>query len=486
MIYLVTGSIHLDEGAYLYAANAVYSGSLPYRDFFFLQPPVHPYVYGFIQQFFPGYLSAHLTSIALGLGAIWILFCVARRLSGISGALIFLALMAFNPFQIYFFSISRLYALTAMLMALGCYFLVRNDPPKWSWTLLSISCFTLMTATRLTTAIILPIVLGAFMTKSRTIALRFIPAAAASAILILIAYPFITGAGFEVVTFNLLGMNLSLHTHNTTANLLQKIRGTSQLIQNYFLIILMIFSLMMIRFREIPVRHPGDLLNTLTSPKSVLWIIAVSTMIIQMSAKMYQVSYQTIVMPLLACLTGIEWSIIFRRYDSSRQQMLRILFSTGCFLTVFAYGRTSIATIEGKPSIRALKQQADFVAMHTRPGDMIFSADSALVPVEAGRDILTGMAGSDLFPDWSTDQCKRYRVLNFDIMEEYIESGKAVMVIYGDRSFTLSLPYLEPIAKHRRDAFVGKIGRRYDLIGTFPNLFISGTSTYYYLLKEPA
>ena len=44
------GNLNQDEGWYLYAAQRVAEGAMPYRDFFFTQGPVMPYVYGALEQ----------------------------------------------------------------------------------------------------------------------------------------------------------------------------------------------------------------------------------------------------------------------------------------------------------------------------------------------------------------------------------------------------------------------------------------------------
>ena len=119
--YLFFGQLHLDEGAYLYASKAVYRGALPYRDFFFLQPPLFPYIYGLIQIVLPGLLYARLTSILFGFLATLFLMKLVHQLSDYKGGLVFLALITMTPFQLYFFSISRLYALSAFFISLGSY-----------------------------------------------------------------------------------------------------------------------------------------------------------------------------------------------------------------------------------------------------------------------------------------------------------------------------------------------------------------------------
>ena len=42
------GGLNQDEGWYLYAAQLVHDGKLPYRDFFFTQGPTMPFVYSLL------------------------------------------------------------------------------------------------------------------------------------------------------------------------------------------------------------------------------------------------------------------------------------------------------------------------------------------------------------------------------------------------------------------------------------------------------
>jgi len=212
-----------------------------------------------------------------------------------------------------------------------------------------------------------------------------------------------------------------------------------------------------------------------------LSLITLVLLAVHSTAKLYQVSYQTIIMPLFMCLLAVE---LRHLYDSFRQES-RFIASTAFkilfVLSILAYGRTSLSLIDGRPALAALWEQAAFIRAHTDPGDRIFSADSALAPIEADRDILTGMAASDLFADWSTDKCRYYNVLNFDIMEEYVREQAGAMLIYGDLSFNLSLPYLEPVSQARRDTLLKLIGRYYSEKRTFPNLTLPGTQTHYCL-----
>ena len=46
------GGLNQDEGWYLYAARLVGEGKLPYRDFFFTQGPVLPFIYSVLPVLF--------------------------------------------------------------------------------------------------------------------------------------------------------------------------------------------------------------------------------------------------------------------------------------------------------------------------------------------------------------------------------------------------------------------------------------------------
>ncbi len=483
-LYLFCGTIHLDEGAYLYASRAVYHHQLPYRDFFFLQPPVYPYVYGFFQLFAPGFLTARLTSVVLGLLSALFLAGTAYKLGSRNAAFITLVLIASNSFQIYFFTITRLYALTCFFLSIGWYLIASYRRPGWVPSAFITICFTLAVATRLTT---LPILLLAFLYllfTGKTIPAKILPVGISIAFLAAIFSPFILSMPLSQLWFNLLGMNLSLHSHNPVASLVQKASATSHLIRFYFLILLMAGALILSVLTHRDNRRLKTIHRFSTTPLGILWIMAASVFLAHTTAKIYQVSYQTIIMPLIACLVAVYWDGVMKNSSRPVRNILRTVFLVGAVLTPLSYGKSSIRFIDGKPAYFALKAQTDLVESLCGKDELVFTADSALVPTNANRNILPGMAGSDLFPDWSTQKCNAFHVLNFEIMTKYVRGERAKVLIHGDRSFSLSLPYLEPISQGTREAFLREIKSHYRLVKTTPNLFIPSSKTYYYIRKE--
>jgi len=484
LIYLFSGRLHVDEGAYLYAARSVYDGKMLYKDFFFLQPPLHPLVYGSTQLLHPGLLTGRCTSILLGFASLLVMIRISGRYGGKRASLITTALIATNSFQIYFFSISRLYALTCFLLTLGFFFMTRETRPSTKSAVLTMVFFALALCTRITT---LPVmVLGGLylLLKCESNRARFISITSGILLTASVYGIFVLLAGPERLFFNLLGLNLSLHSHNLIANLLQKFRATSQLVKYYFFTFLLLTPILCQYVFRIKTKKISVIFTEMTSPKGILWVIFFSVLGCHGLAKIYQVSYQTIILPLCAVLIGIEWSRWYEHTDARMQKIAKTFFITGCFLSILSYGRESVSIVDGKPCYFALKEQADFVASQTRVHEAVFSADSALVVVEASRDILRGMAGSDLFPGWPTEKCRLFNVMNFEIMEDYIRNQEAKVLIYGDLSFSLSLPYLEPISSIRRQNFLDLIDEYYYIGREFQNLYIPGTRTYYLLARD--
>ena len=123
------GGLNQDEGWYLYAANLVAEGELPYRDFFFTQGPLLPIVYSaftFVWKTW-GLLGARLFNLAVGGAGILFACALAARLtlreSRKPAVLVTFFLLATNLYHLYYLAIPKTYALAALFVAVGFYLL---------------------------------------------------------------------------------------------------------------------------------------------------------------------------------------------------------------------------------------------------------------------------------------------------------------------------------------------------------------------------
>ena len=131
------GGLNQDEGWYLYAANLVADGKLPYRDFFYTQGPLLPTVYSVFTPIWKvfGLLGARVFNLALGLVGIVFASALAYRLApedaadgGRScpkrtAALVTFFLLATNLYHLYYLAIPKTYALASLFVVLGFYLL---------------------------------------------------------------------------------------------------------------------------------------------------------------------------------------------------------------------------------------------------------------------------------------------------------------------------------------------------------------------------
>lgn len=90
-----------DEGFYATAARLVWEGKTPYRDFFFQQAPLLPYLYSWIWAICPhSLLAMRYLSVACGGIAVWlwgVSLLSVKRLP-ITAALVTFAAVLLNPY----------------------------------------------------------------------------------------------------------------------------------------------------------------------------------------------------------------------------------------------------------------------------------------------------------------------------------------------------------------------------------------------------
>jgi len=168
------GGLNQDEGWYLYAANLVAEGKMPYRDFFYTQGPMLPIVYSafaWIWKSF-GILGARVFTLAIGVFGILLAAALARRLApeGRRGeaAVATLLLLGSNLYHVYFVTIPKTYALAALFVMAGFLF-VDIAQAAWNrsrggflWALVAGLSLAFASGTRISLGVILCVV-GTFL-----------------------------------------------------------------------------------------------------------------------------------------------------------------------------------------------------------------------------------------------------------------------------------------------------------------------------------
>ena len=155
------GGLNQDEGWYIYAANLVADGNVPYRDFFYTQGPVMPVVYSAFTWVWRslGLLGARIFTLTLG--AIGIIFAcgLARRLAPVErrgvAALTVALLLGGNLYHLYYLAIPKTYALAGLFTIIGFYLLTYEVAP---FAFASGLCFAMAAGTRASLIMLLAVV----------------------------------------------------------------------------------------------------------------------------------------------------------------------------------------------------------------------------------------------------------------------------------------------------------------------------------------
>ena len=123
------GGLNQDEGWYLYAAQMVADGKIPYRDFFYTQAPVMPIVYSAFAAVWNafGLLGARVLTMAIGLLGILFSVALVRRFvpaeKRTAAEIAVFLLLGSNLYHLYYLAIPKTYALASLFVAMGFYLL---------------------------------------------------------------------------------------------------------------------------------------------------------------------------------------------------------------------------------------------------------------------------------------------------------------------------------------------------------------------------
>lgn len=221
------GGLNQDEGWYLYAANLVSEGRVPYADFAYTQGPVMPYVYALFSVIWTkfGLLGARIFTLTIGMLGVLFAVLTARRLAEKEKKttvtlLVFLGL-ALNLYHLYFLAIPKTYALSSLFILLGFYLFTFSRHYWLVGVLLALAA-----GTRLSLGLILPVVAIYLYYRKDTKALSsFVFGGMISLLLIYVPFLLLYGDAFS---------NLVLfHTSRESMGLMGKIGSLSRTLRYY-------------------------------------------------------------------------------------------------------------------------------------------------------------------------------------------------------------------------------------------------------------
>ena len=156
------GGLNQDEGWYLYAAQMVAEGQLPYRDFFYTQGPMLPFAYSALAGVWRtfGLLGARILTLSIGAAGLVFAVALARRLvpedrRDVAG-LLTLLLLGNNLYHLYYLAIPKTYALASLFVTMGFFLLAAARERAWLLGLAGLS-LAFASGTRISLGLLLPV-----------------------------------------------------------------------------------------------------------------------------------------------------------------------------------------------------------------------------------------------------------------------------------------------------------------------------------------
>ncbi len=462
ILHILTGELNEDEGWYLYASKLVYEGRIPYVDFAYTQPPLLPYVYGLIQRIFgASLLLGRIVTSLFGLSALVLTMAVAKIISGERASLLAGAAIAVNPFSIYFMVITKTYSMAATLIALSLYLLFREGDKRIDHPLAGIS-LALAVGTRLTVAPVFGLFLVYLAIVNRQYILRTITASGLT--LTVLFLPFLL-LDPRATYFNIVGYHLARYVpQSLLERIFGKMRGFFELLINFpFLIPFILLGIALYILPKI-----GHYQLTHEKPSKSYWGVLfiftsfAATFLAHFVPGAALPEYHVLNLPLAAIFAGWLYDKWRTSLSWEYKKALLTILVIGLLLFSFLGARPMQWLLDprtryfnlsgGRLPLAEASKVSQIIRDNTSSEEEIFTTHAYLA-LEARRDLLDGleMGIFSFYPDWSTKRARRFHVVNFDIIKEYIRSREGKALVITDRDFTHTGIYDDPSSGTRED-----------------------------------
>ncbi|MGB3974854.1 MAG: hypothetical protein WBM02_02810 [bacterium] len=459
--YILYGRVFLDAGFYLNAAREICAGHMPYRDFFYVQGPVYPYIYGPILNVFGfSVLNARILSLIFGLSALVLAGMTAFRSGGRMGALIALAALATVPSHAYYFSSVKLYSLSAFFLTAAFYILSSRKSLVLRHTF-GLILALLAAAVRLTLAPAVLVVVVYIVYESFVLR-RIFPWAAiltTSIIALGLALPFLI-ADAEAVIYYLIGIHTSAEEGVYFFSFAKQLKVLIKIALLYPIVTLGILFIIIKLFDR---NHRKSLKRL--DLAMIFSVLAVTTA--HLTANWFSVGYQSVVMPLTAALVGGlsgRW-ITEKRFMKSGVVIGIGLIAVSCFYS----WREPVWSGESVPAW--LDNVAREIESRTEPGSSV-AACSSVFALQANRPITAGFGGAPFTyaPHWSDDQCRRFGCLNNRLLIDCMNKKEAGLLLFESDSFTVGFPGFYPVDQQLQNDIFKAIDENYQKTLVLPSL----------------
>ncbi len=455
LFYSFYGRVFLDAGFYLNAAREVYQGQMLYRDFFYVQGPVYPYIYG-LPLHFTGYnvLYARWISLVFGVMALLLAAWTAKRSGGSNGFLIALLILATVPSHAYYFTSVKLYALSGFLIMATFAALISKMPLTWRHTL-GLVLAILAAGARLTLIPAVFVIAVYVIRDSYKVRNKFPVIAVGCAIItgLSLSAPFLL-MDSESVLYYLIGIHTSAAEGPYVHTLPARIKVLAAIAVTYPL--LTVFSLFAL-FKCLKKKYRFDVHSLeLTMAVSILLVT-----IAHLTANWFSVGYQSLLMPLTAALIGGLSGRWLRL-----EQLPRILYA-GLLLLIIGSGllnwKKHVWINEPMLSVTSYLDEIGQVIDQYVSQTGSIAGCTAIFALHADRPVAGAFGGAPFTytPKWTDEQCLRFGGVNNSILYDMMRDQTAEALFFEPDSFAIGFPGFYPVSEELQEEAFRAINKYY-------------------------
>jgi len=488
------GSVNQDEGWYLYAARLVGEGKLPYRDFFFTQGPVLPFLYSALP--IHGLLSGRLVTLGFSLAATLMAIAFARQLvsperRGAVSLAVF-ALLSCNLYHVYFTTIPKTYAVGSLFVMAGFLLLARG------WNFFAAMSFAFASGTRISLVLILGVVgVGLLVTRFRQ--LHWLWFGLGGVLGLFLVYGL-----FALDPPSLKGLLAAQAYHAGRGGFdpFFAAGAVSRLARGYLALGAVLFATALGRLgvkgltrNGQDARCPsGDYAGRVALPSQdstthyplpainyqLKWMAGLSfaaVFLLQMSAPFPYDDYEVPIMPILTVLIAVRFVDVMAWNRSAAVGWFPVLVSGMC---AFASPLVQDWMTNGQDRFWSIKKETSELAQMRDVarklealdpgGTMLFTQDLYLA-VEMGRKVPDGleMGPFSYFPAMSTEEAESLHVMNGERLERLIDSAPCELAAFSGYGFAIEVPKGAPTPDETARKFRDRLQKRYKRIGLEQN-----------------
>ena len=488
------GGLNQDEGWYLYAAQLVHDGKLPYRDFFFTQGPTMPFVYSVLSPVWRapgsplhGLLGGRVVTLALGMAATLTAIALVRRIvtedrRDLAGLAVF-AVLGCNLYHLYFTTIPKTYALGGLFVMAGFLLLVcglRAAAARPFLLLASGMSLAFASGTRISLVLILPVVGTLLLICFREFRWSFLWFGIGGAAGLFLTYGLFA---LDPQSLRTLLAAQGYHAARGGFDPFFAIGSVSRRLRGYAaLCVLGVAAACLARSTRQSVA--GDAAGHVT-----LWALGcgfLAVFVLQLSAPFPYDDYQVPIMGMLAVIV-CAW------FAKSRASGPQVHVRSAWFAVLAACGLSFVSPLLQEWATHAqdrfwsqkkemtemakLRKMGREIACIDPDGKTLFTQDLYLA-IETGRAVPPGLEMGPFcyFPDWPTDKARALHVLNRELMAELIESAPCPLAACSGYAFAIAAPSCKETSFEEQKDFFRLLKKNYELADTEPKFGQNATT----------